>query len=88
MQERLQGWDAVSRMNNTLGDWERGWQGLRFEIFYEIFFLASILESTVQSWAQNVSVKLLTVIFCQATDFVEQKQQAQKVTFHSSILCV
>ena len=53
LQERLQGWDAVSRMNNTLGDWERGWQGLRFEIFYEIFFLAWILRSTVQSWAQK-----------------------------------
>ena len=54
LQERLQGWDAVSRMNNTLGDWERGWQGLRFDIFYEIFFLASILRSTVQSWAQTL----------------------------------
>ena len=53
MQERLQGWDAVSRMINTLGDWERGWQGLRLETFYEILFLESILQSTVQFWAQK-----------------------------------
>jgi len=36
LQERLQGWDAVSRMNNTLGDWERGWQGLRAKAAEEV----------------------------------------------------
>lgn len=36
LHERLQGSETVSRMSSTLGEWERGWQGIRVKAMEEL----------------------------------------------------
>jgi len=36
LHERLQGSETVSRMSSTLGEWERGWQGIRAKAMEEL----------------------------------------------------
>merc|ERR1711971_274342 len=36
LQERLQSSEAISRMSNTLVEWERGWQGIRAKASEEL----------------------------------------------------
>jgi len=36
LHERLQGSETISRMSSTLGEWERGWQGIRAKAVEEL----------------------------------------------------
>ena len=39
LHERLQGSETISRMSSTLGEWERGWQGIRLVFNIIIVFV-------------------------------------------------